>query len=46
MREAEIMYQRALKGYEDALGPKHTMTLSVLENLENLNDTANLPAHR
>ena len=31
--EAEKMYMRALQGYEEALGPKHTSTLSTVNNL-------------
>jgi tetratricopeptide (TPR) repeat protein len=34
--EAEKMYQRALQGKEKALGPKHTSTLSTVNNLGNL----------
>jgi hypothetical protein len=33
MAEAEEMYQRALVGYEKALGPDHTSTLSTVNNL-------------
>lgn len=33
---AEEMYMRALKGYEEALGPKHTSTLDTVNNLGNL----------
>ena len=31
--EAEKMYQRALQGYEKALGPEHTWTLDTVNNL-------------
>ena len=31
--EAEKMYQRALEGYEKALGPDHTSTLNTINNL-------------
>ena len=31
--EAEAMYSRALQGCEEALGPKHTSTLSTVNNL-------------
>src|SRR5438477_238119 len=31
--EAEKMYQRALEGYEKALGPEHTSTLDTVNNL-------------
>ncbi|KAF2189339.1 TPR-like protein [Zopfia rhizophila CBS 207.26] len=34
--EAEKMYERALRGYEEALGPKHTSTLDTVNNLGNL----------
>ncbi|KAN0072275.1 HET domain containing protein [Elaphomyces granulatus] len=34
--EAEKMYQRALQGYEKALGPDHTSTLLTVNNLGNL----------
>ncbi|CAG8975658.1 hypothetical protein HYALB_00014088, partial [Hymenoscyphus albidus] len=30
------MYQRALQGYEKALGPDHTSTLGTVNNLGNL----------
>ncbi|MCJ1271049.1 hypothetical protein MMC22_010948 [Lobaria immixta] len=33
MKEAEIMYNRALKGYEKAWGPEHTSTLDTVNNL-------------
>ncbi|WPJ65110.1 hypothetical protein SMAC4_13869 [Sordaria macrospora] len=36
LKEAETMYQRALEGYEKALGPDHTSTLSTVGNLGNL----------
>ncbi|KAL5371064.1 hypothetical protein DPSP01_014515 [Paraphaeosphaeria sporulosa] len=36
LAEAEAMYSRALQGYEEALGPKHTSTLSTVNNLGNL----------
>ncbi|OCK72888.1 FabD/lysophospholipase-like protein, partial [Lepidopterella palustris CBS 459.81] len=34
--EAEKMYQRALQGYEKALGAEHTSTLNTVNNLGNL----------
>ncbi|ORY02205.1 hypothetical protein BCR34DRAFT_493307 [Clohesyomyces aquaticus] len=34
--EAEQMYERALRGYEEALGPTHTSTLDTVNNLGNL----------
>jgi tetratricopeptide (TPR) repeat protein len=34
--EAEKMYERALQGYEKALGPDHTSTLDTVNNLANL----------
>ena len=34
--EAEQMFERALRGYEEALGPKHTSTLQTVNNLGNL----------
>ena len=36
LAEAETMYTRALQGYEEALGPKHTSTLFTVNNLGNL----------
>ncbi|KAK3947253.1 hypothetical protein QBC32DRAFT_224584 [Pseudoneurospora amorphoporcata] len=33
LKEAEAMYQRALEGYEKALGPDHTSTLNTVNNL-------------
>lgn len=33
LAEAEIMIRRALKGFEDTLGPKHTLTLLTIHNL-------------
>jgi tetratricopeptide (TPR) repeat protein len=36
LREAEKMYERALRGYEEALGPTHTSTLGTVSNLGNL----------
>ncbi|KAK6384171.1 hypothetical protein LTR81_027439 [Elasticomyces elasticus] len=36
MREAEEMYLRALRGFEEAWGPKHTSTLFTVNNLGNL----------
>jgi len=30
------MYERALQGYEEALGPNHTSTLDTVNNLGNL----------
>ncbi len=34
--EAEAMYERALAGFEKALGPEHISTLTVVCNLGNL----------
>jgi hypothetical protein len=31
-----MMYNRALAGYEKALGPEHTSTLNTVNNLGNL----------
>ncbi|KAG2411912.1 hypothetical protein HFD88_009468 [Aspergillus terreus] len=36
LKEAEDMYQRALVGYEKALGPDHLSTLDTVNNLGNL----------
>ncbi|GAB7336845.1 hypothetical protein MBLNU13_g00016t2 [Cladosporium sp. NU13] len=36
MKEAEEMYLRALRGYEEAWGAKHTSTLQTVNNLGNL----------
>ncbi|KAL3485287.1 hypothetical protein BJX62DRAFT_229608 [Aspergillus germanicus] len=36
LQEAEEMYQRALAGFERALGPDHTSTLDTVSNLGNL----------
>lgn len=36
LKEAEEMYQRALAGCEKALGPDHTFTLNIVNNLGNL----------
>ncbi|CCD42655.1 similar to kinesin light chain 1 [Botrytis cinerea T4] len=33
LAEAEVMYRRALEGYEKALGPDHTSTLDTVNNL-------------
>ncbi|RDW56928.1 HET-domain-containing protein [Coleophoma crateriformis] len=33
LTQAEEMYERALKGYEKALGPDHTSTLNTVNNL-------------
>ena len=33
LTEAEAMYQRALAGYEKALGPEHESTLDTVHNL-------------
>ncbi|KAK3947359.1 hypothetical protein QBC32DRAFT_328628 [Pseudoneurospora amorphoporcata] len=33
LKEAETMYQRALEGYEKALGPDYTSTLDTVHNL-------------
>jgi hypothetical protein len=34
--EAEKMYERTLQGYEKALGPEHTSTINIVNNLGNL----------
>ena len=34
--KAEAMYERAMAGYEKALGSKHTSTLTMVNNLGNL----------
>ncbi|KAK3946532.1 Tetratricopeptide repeat-domain-containing protein [Pseudoneurospora amorphoporcata] len=39
LKEAETMYQRALKGYEKALGPDHTSTPDTVHNLSTLYET-------
>lgn len=36
LAEAEVMYCRALEGYEKALGPDHTSTLNAVHNLGTL----------
>jgi len=36
LAEAEKMYERALRGKEEALGPKHTSTLDTVNNLGSL----------
>jgi tetratricopeptide (TPR) repeat protein len=36
LAEAEKMYERALRGYKEALGPNHTSTLDTVNNLGNL----------
>jgi hypothetical protein len=36
LNDAEMMYKRALAGYEKALGPEHTSTLDTVNNLGNL----------
>ena len=36
MKEAEEMYLRALRGYEEVWGPKHTSTLDTVNNLGKL----------
>ncbi|KAL3495490.1 hypothetical protein BJX62DRAFT_222676 [Aspergillus germanicus] len=36
LKEAEAMYQRALAGYKKALGPDHTSTLAIANNLGHL----------
>ena len=36
MAEAEKMYQRALEGYEKALGPNHMSALNALNTINNL----------
>ncbi|KAK1837689.1 NB-ARC and TPR domain protein, partial [Colletotrichum chrysophilum] len=33
LKDAEAMYERALRGYEKALGPDHTSTLNTVNNL-------------
>jgi tetratricopeptide (TPR) repeat protein len=35
-KEAGAMYQRALQGYERVIGPEHTSTLTIVNNLGNL----------
>ncbi|KAH7021522.1 Tetratricopeptide repeat-domain-containing protein [Microdochium trichocladiopsis] len=42
--EAEAMYQRALAGYERALGPDHTDTLKTVNNLGILYNNQSRPA--
>jgi hypothetical protein len=32
-KDAEMMYNRALAGYEKTLGPEHTSTLDTVNNL-------------
>ncbi|KAK3347623.1 hypothetical protein B0H65DRAFT_424197, partial [Neurospora tetraspora] len=39
LKEAKTMYQRALEGYEKALGPYHRLTLGTVYNLGNLYET-------
>jgi tetratricopeptide (TPR) repeat protein len=34
--EAEQMYERALREYEEVLGPTHTSTLATVDNLGSL----------
>ena len=36
LKEAEVMYQRALAGYEQALGPDHMFTLDTVNSLGSL----------
>jgi tetratricopeptide (TPR) repeat protein len=36
LKDAEMMYNRALAGYEKAWGPEHTSTLDTVNNLGNL----------
>ena len=36
LSDAEAMYERALRGYEKALGPEHTSTLDTVNNLGRL----------
>jgi tetratricopeptide (TPR) repeat protein len=36
LAEAEVMYQRALAGYEKTLGPEHRATLKMVKNLSTL----------
>jgi len=36
LKDAEMMYNRSLAGYEKAVGPDHTSTLVTLNNLGNL----------
>jgi len=36
LSDAEAMNERALQGYEKALGPEHTSTLNTVNNLANL----------
>jgi hypothetical protein len=33
LKDAEMMYNRALAGYEKAWGPEHTSTLDIVNNL-------------
>ncbi|KAK4118476.1 TPR-like protein [Parathielavia appendiculata] len=39
LSDAEAMYERALRGYEKALGREHTSTLNTVNNLGNLYNT-------
>jgi len=36
LRDAEMMYNRALAGFEKAWGLEHTSTLNIVNNLGNL----------
>jgi len=36
LRDAEMMYKRAMAGYKKALGPEHPSTLNTVTNLGNL----------
>ena len=38
LTEAEAMYQRALVGFQKALGPDHTSTLETVNNLNSLQE--------
>ena len=33
LKDAEMMYERALAGYEKAMGPEHTSTLNTVKYL-------------
>ncbi|KAJ5811824.1 hypothetical protein N7474_008125 [Penicillium riverlandense] len=43
LKEAEEMYQRALAGYERAFGPDHSRTRQLVERLNALSITEDLP---
>jgi hypothetical protein len=42
LKEAEAMHQRALEGYEKALGPEHHKFQSVMQNMEYVRDARGL----